>query len=162
MNKRSNDLFDKIMRVRIFKPFLPFYQKWKEQLLYLLFGAMTFFLGVLLFWLFTVPLSISALSANIIDWIICVAFAYITNRTWVFKNKAHEVKGIFRECSSFVTGRIGTLLLEEFILWVGIEELRINSILVKIIAQILVIVGNYVISKWFVFRGNAQNASIDR
>lgn len=150
--KTALDIFDRVMRWKPLSPLQPFYRKYKEPLLYLFFGGLTFFLSIGLFWLFTVKLSIPALAANIIDWIICVAFAYVTNRTWVFKDKAHDAKGVVRECGAFVIGRLGTLGLEELILWIGIDLLGMNSIAVKVAAQVLVILGNYVISKLFVFR----------
>ena len=151
MSKQA-DIFDRIMAWRFLKPLQPFYMKYKEPLLYLFFGGLTFFLSIGLFWAFTVPFGMNALSANVIDWIICVIFAYLTNRTWVFENKAYDVKGIVRECSSFMIGRLGTLALEEALLWLGIDILHNNSMIVKIVAQVLVIIGNYVISKFFVFR----------
>ena len=53
---------------------------------------------------------------------------------------------------SFAGGRLVTLGLEELLLWLGISVLGIPDLPVKIAAQVLVIVGNYVISKFFVFR----------
>ena len=99
----------------------------------------------------------NALVANIVDWIICVIFAYLTNRTWVFKSKAHNSNDLVRECSSFMVGRLGTLVLGEAVLWLGIDMMHINSMVVKVVAQVLVIVGNYVISKFFVFKKPAAN-----
>ena len=151
MNQKP-DFFDRIMAWGFLKPLQPFYRKYKEPLLYLFFGGLTFFLSIGLYWLFAHPLKLDPLIANGISWIICVAFAYITNRTWVFTQKAHDGQGIIREAASFTAGRIATLVLEELILWLGITVLGINDIVVKIIAQVLVIIGNYVISKWLVFR----------
>ena len=146
------DIFDRIMSWRIFRPLLPFYRKYKEPLLYLFFGGLTFFLSIFLYWLFAHPLGLDPLVANVISWILCVAFAYVTNRTWVFSDKAHDRRGILREIFSFAAGRLATLGLEELILWLGITVLGVNDVLVKIVAQVLVIVGNYLISKLFVFR----------
>ena len=134
------------------KPLQPFYRKYKEPLLYLFFGGLVFLLSIISFWFFVYPCSMQPLIANIITWVICVAFAYATNRTWVFEQKAYDSKGIIRDVISFTTGRLVTLALEELILWLGITVLGVNDIVVKIIAQIIVIIGNYIISKWFVFR----------
>ena len=62
------------------------------------------------------------------------------------------MKGIIQEMVSFFGGRVATLLMEEVILYVGINLLGMNSIGVKVAAQILVLVGNYLISKLFVFK----------
>ena len=150
--EEKKDIFDKIMRRKLFKHLWPFYHRFKEILLYLFFGGLTTLLSIILFWVFTVPRGMPALSGNVVDWIICVLFAYVTNRTWVCKDKANGRKGIIREATSFIGGRLGTLLMEELILFVGIDLLGVNSMLVKIVAQVLVVVGNYVISKFFVFK----------
>ena len=153
------DIFDRIMSSRLLKPLYPFYRKYKEPLLYLFFGGLTFFLSIGLYWLFAHPLGLAPLVANALSWVLCVAFAYVTNRTWVFKEKAHDSRGIVREAASFVAGRLATLGLEELILWLGISVLGISDIAVKVVAQVLVIVGNYIISKRFVFRKDGSRDS---
>ena len=146
------DIFDRIMSWKLLSPLQPFYRKYKEPLLYLFFGGLTFFLSIGLYWLFAHPLGLAPLVANALSWIICVAFAYVTNRTWFFKEKAHDSRGIAREAAAFVLGRVATLVLEEAVLWLGISVLGVSDIAVKVVAQVLVIVGNYFISKFLVFR----------
>jgi len=156
----SQDIFDRIMSWEMMRSLQPFYKRFKEQLLYLLFGGLTTLLSIGLFWLFTDPFAMNALWANVICWVICVAFAYVTNRTWVFSDKANNAAGIIRECASFFVGRFGTLALEEVVLWIGIDRLHINSMAVKIAAQVLVIIGNYMISKLYVFK--AKGGGIEK
>ena len=150
-NDRPN-IFDRIMALRLLRPLRPFYEKYKEPLLYLFFGGLTTLLSIFLYWLFAHPLGVPPLAANVVSWILCVAFAYVTNRTWVFRDKARGAKGILREASSFAAGRLATLGLEELILWLGISVLGVSDLVVKILAQVLVIVGNYLISKFLVFK----------
>ncbi len=154
--ENQNDVFERIMSRRLLAPLRPFWRKSREVLLYLFFGGLTFFLSIGLYWLFAHPMGIAPLIANVISWILCVAFAYVTNRTWVFAQKAREIKGILRESASFAAGRLATLGLEELILWLGIDVLGVPDLPVKIAAQVLVIVGNYVISKWLVFRKSKE------
>ncbi len=151
MNEKQ-DIFDRILSWGMLKTVQPFYKQFKEQLLYLFFGGLTTLLSIFLFWLMTGSFYMNPLTANVIGWIICVLFAYLTNRAWVFQNRANGAAGIILECASFFAGRLGTLALEELVLWVGIAKLGIYSMVVKVVAQVLVIVGNYVISKWFVFK----------
>ena len=153
----KQDAFDRIMAWRLLKSLLPFYKRYKGPLLYLFFGGITFFLSMTLFWLLSQPLGMNPLWANVVDWILCLCFAYYTNRTWVFTEKSHLAKGIIREFSTFAVGRLGTLVLEEAVLWLGIDMMHINSMVVKVVAQVLVIIGNYVISKFFVFKKPAAN-----
>ncbi len=88
------------------------------------------------------------------SWILAVLFAYVTNRIWVFDSNAEGIKGIIQEMVSFFGGRVATLLMEEAILYVGINLLSMNSIGVKVVLRFLYLLGNYLISKLFVFKGN--------
>ena len=123
----------------------------KELISYLFFGGLTFFVSIGTYGFFNQILGMNELLANVISWICAVAFAYVTNRLWVFASKARGFKQIFRELLSFFGGRVVTLLIEEGILLVFITGLGFDSMLVKIVAQIIVILLNYVISKLFVF-----------
>ncbi len=145
--EEKKDIFDKLMELPLLRIFRPIYQKYKEQLLYLFFGALTTFLNLFVFWVCVKYLP--PLWANVIAWIAGVVFAYVTNRIWVFASKSEK---LMKEFISFTLGRLATLGLEELILWVGIEVLSIKTMIVKIVAQILVIIGNYLVSKWFVFK----------
>ena len=142
----KKDIFDRIMDTKLLSPLNPFYRKYKQPLLYLFFGGLCTVVNIVSFWL--VAKAMPALTANVIAWIISVAFAFWTNRTWVFDHS----QNIRREAVRFVGGRIGTLVLEELILWIGIDLLSFPTMPVKILGQIAVIIGNYVISKWFVFK----------
>lgn len=144
------DIFDRIMSARIFKPLNPFYTKYKEQLLYLFFGALTTFLNIGVFALFV--LYMDPLAANVIAWIIAVLFAYVTNRIWVFQSKARGTAAVGKEAVAFLLGRLATLGLEELMIWLGIDVLGFATLPVKIVTQIAVIIGNYLISKLIVFR----------
>lgn len=137
--------------LRIFKPL---YQKHKEVLLYLFFGGLAVFLNLALFVLFTKRFGWGALFANVVDWVICVLFQFITNKTWVFDATTDSAKGFWAQLAGFFSGRLLTLGVEELILFVFIDRLHWSSFLVKLIAQIVVIVSNYVISKFFVFKSH--------
>ena len=149
----KDDIFDRLMHLPVLRIFEPFYKKHKEVLLYLLFGGLTTVVSIASFALLTSGLGMNELVANVISWILSVLFAYVTNRTWVFAAKADTKAGIAREIASFFGGRIATLLVEEAILAVFITWLGFAALPVKIAAQIVVIVLNYVISKFFVFKG---------
>jgi predicted membrane protein len=150
-NKRE-DIFDRIMGLPGLRILKPWYKKHKEVLLYLFFGGLVVFLNLALFWLFTVHFGWGALFANVIDWIFCVLFQFITNKTWVFASKTDSVKEFWAQMASFFGGRLLTLGVEELMLFGFIEQLHWSSIPVKLVAQIVVIVSNYVISKFFVFK----------
>lgn len=126
-----------------------YFKKHKEVILYLFFGGLTTIISIAVFMLFTTVLPLNELIANIISWVIAVLFAFLTNRKWVFDDKG---QGFFLSAIKFYVARVTTLLVEEGIIFVFITLLSCNSLLVKISAQIIVIVLNYVLSKIFVFK----------
>ena len=128
------------------------FQKYREPLLYLIFGGLTTIVSIVSYAACERILGMDPLVANIISWILAVSFAYVTNRKWVFESRAVGTGPVLREIVSFFGGRLATLGLEEVMLWVGIRLMGLDSLLVKLIAQIAVILSNYVISKVFVFR----------
>ena len=152
MKTTREDIFSRIMGLPGLRIFKPLYQKHKEVLLYLFFGGLAVFLNLALFVFFTKHFGWGALFANIVDWVICVLFQFITNKTWVFDAETDSAKGFWAQLAGFFSGRLLTLGVEELMLFVFIDRLHWNSLLVKLIAQIVVIVSNYIISKFFVFK----------
>ena len=150
--KKEKDIFDRIMELPVLRIFNPFYKKNKEILLYLFFGGLTFLVSVISYAFFNIQIGWNALVANIGSWILAVAFAYITNRIWVFDSNASTAADFIKEITSFIGGRVVTLVIEELILFIFITNLGMNSMLVKIVAQVIVIVLNYVIGKLIVFK----------
>ncbi len=126
--------------------------KYKEVLLYLIFGGLTTLVSLVTFYIPNGLLGVHELIANVISWVCAVAFAYVTNAKWVFDSEARTAAEHLRQIGSFVGGRLATLGVEELILLVFATWLGWNAMLVKIAAQIVVVVLNYVISKLWVFR----------
>ncbi len=146
------DIFDKLMHLPLLRVFEPFYQKHKEALMYLFFGGLAFFLNIILFALFREFWNWNELVANVFAWVLCVLFQFFTNRTWVFDGHVQSAGAFVKQMAGFFGGRVFTLVIEEILLAVFITWLEFNSMAVKIAAQIVVIVLNYVISKLWVFR----------
>lgn len=154
---QEKDIFDRIMELPVLRIVNPFYKKNKEILLYLFFGGLTFLVSISSYALFNIRIGWNALTANIASWILAVAFAYVTNRTWVFESSTDRGSTLIKEITGFVGGRIATLVIEELILFIFITEFEMNSVLVKIVAQVVVIALNYVISKMIVFKPEGGN-----
>lgn len=148
----KEDIFDRMMRLPILRIFQPFYQKHKEVLMYLFFGGLAFFLNIFLFMAIDRFFPIGELVNNVICWVVCVLFQYVTNRTWVFDGHVNGVGEFLRQIGSFFGGRVFTLAVEELLLAVFITWLKFPTTPVKLAAQAVVIVLNYVISKLLVFR----------
>ncbi len=129
------------------------YEKHKEKILYLFFGALTTIISLITYYLFTFtilnadnPLELQI--ANIISWIAGFTFAYFTNREYVFNSNNKD----FKEFIKFFLSRIFTLLLDMLIMYIFVTKLKYNDRLFKIISQIIVIVTNYILSKLIVFK----------
>lgn len=141
------------------------YKKHREVISYLFWGGIAFVLSVALFWVFNSKLGMGEVLANTIDWIILVVFTFFTNKLFVFRSRAGSPKAFGREFVSFVLARLFTLLLEDVIIWVGCDKLGFNSeiasLIVKLIAQFVVIVSNYILSKLIVFRHKAAPKPAD-
>ena len=151
-NTQKKDIFDRIMALPILGIFEPFYKKHKEGLLYLFFGGLTFFLSIFLFWFMDTVLHMNELVNNTIDWIICVAFQFFTNRTWVFDGKVDTRKDFIKQAGSFTAGRLFTLVVEDVLIFIFITLLGLPKMPVKLGATFVVIALNYIISKLIVFR----------
>lgn len=126
--------------------------KYKEVLLYLIFGGLTTVVSLASFWLCVKPLGINVLVSNVISWICAVTFAYFTNAKWVFEARPQSRSEALRQFFSFYAGRLATLGVEELLLFVFVTLLHCNEMLIKLIAQVVVVILNYVISKLVVFR----------
>lgn len=134
------------------------YIKYKEIINYLIFGILTTLVNlitkyILLFTILNPTNGFQLQIAIIISWIAGVLFAYFTNRKFVFESK-NENK--LKEFISFVVARIATLLLEMFIMWFFVTLLKLNSnlyvVIFTLVAQVAVVIGNYIFSKLFVFK----------
>ncbi len=124
----------------------------RELILYLFFGFLSFLISIFTYAIFNVGMGIHELIANIYSWVLSVTFAYITNKKWVFCTHDLGVSETAMEVLKFFGGRVLTLVLEEGIIFVFITVLHLNSMLFKIVAQVVVIGLNYIISKRFVFQ----------
>ena len=134
------------------------YYKNPEIWNYLIVGFLTTVVSLAIKWslLFTILDAKNALQvqiAVIISWIGAVAFAYVTNRIFVFKSKS---KNYLKEIRDFIISRIATLLMEMSIMWFFVTLLKLNSdnwvLVFTIICQVVVTVFNYIFSKLFVFK----------
>ena len=135
------------------------YQKYKEIINYLIFGVLTTVVSLVTYYICVYTIldpdnAVQLQIANVISWIISVAFAYITNRKFVFESKE---KNKIKEASKYVTSRIATLIMDMAIMYVGVTALKFNDKIMKLISQVVVIVMNYILSKILVFKKEKNN-----
>ena len=136
----------------------------RETLSYLFFGVLTTIINYFAFWLvIQVWGPETSLIANVFAFILATAFAYITNKLYVFKSKSWHLTIIRKEIIAFLGTRICSFLFEELGLYFCSAVLRmdqwyflgVNGIFVaKIGLSIIVVIINYILSKWVIFRRN--------
>lgn len=124
--------------------------KIKEILKYLIVGGLTTVVSIVSYYIVRLFIE-NYLICTVISWIFAVAFAYITNRVFVFNSKRENV---FKECTEFVFSRILSLVAEVAVMYLLVDFLNISDKISKIIVQVIIVILNYVFSKLFVFKEN--------
>lgn len=127
-------------------------QKHWDILSYLFFGGLTTVVNYVVYLPCYHWFGFSAAASNAIAWVAAVAFAYLTNKPFVFKNHDWTAKAVLPELAKFVSCRVGSGLLETAILFVCVDLLQWNGTIWKLITSVLVVVINYVASKLLVFK----------
>lgn len=157
MNKSEGKL---IIKGHEKNPFVKFwnwgwgiYYKNPEIWNYLIVGLLTTVVSLVTYFIATrtfldASVEIELQIANIISWVFAVAFAYVTNRIFVFKSKN---KNIFSEVSKFVGSRVASLLMDMAIMFIIVSLMGLSDVIGKIISQVVVTIANYVLSKLLVF-----------
>lgn len=131
-----------------------FNKKHKQAIDYLIAGGLTTAVSMILFYgsVWTVLDGTDARqlqAANIISWSGAVLFAYVINKLYVFKNANSK---ILNELLTFAISRILTLLLDMFLMFLGATLMKMDFHITKLISMVLVTTGNYMISKFWVFK----------
>lgn len=152
MRDGEKSIFNYLIKLLIPRRFQSFFTARKETLLYLFFGGLSFLLSVGTCALFLNIFSLNALTANLLSWLLTTAFVYVTNRRWVFEGERKRGTELGRQILAFYVGRTFTLLVEEAILAVLAVYLGFPGIPVKVFAQFVVILLNYIISKRLIFK----------
>lgn len=127
-------------------------QKYYDVLAYLFFGVLTTAANYLVYLPCYNLLHFSAAVSNVIAWAFAVAFAYLTNKPFVFKSHDWSAETVIPELGKFVGSRIASGALETAIIFITVDLLSWNGNVMKLFTSVLVVVLNYVASKLLVFR----------
>ena len=125
------------------------YNKYREMILYIFFGVCTTAINTIFYYLCWDILHIPNVLSTVISWVLAVIFAFVTNKYFVFHSKNND--NIAKEIVSFFGCRTATGILDVAIMYISVDLLLQNGLLWKIISNILVIIINYVTSKFFIF-----------
>ena len=140
------------------KKIIELYKKYEELINYLVMGVLATVVNLavkygLLFTILDASDATQLQIAVIISWVAACLFAYFTNRKFVFKSNSEK---ILKEFTAFVSARIFTLILEMLIMFIFVTLLKLDSdlwvVIWSLVAQVVVIVVNYVLSKLVIFK----------
>ena len=125
---------------------MKFFKKHWEVLSYLIFGVLTTLLNIVLYALFSRLFGYTAANSwgNVLDNALCVLFAYCTNRAFVFRSKTTG-KAMAKEFGTFVTCRLGTMVLDAAIMIVGGNLLAAQgaALMESLFGSFLTVSGSY-------------------
>lgn len=124
--------------------------KYKGVILYLVFGVLTTVINVITYHACYQTMHIANLISTVIAWVVAVGFAYITNKLFVFESKRNGSEAI-KEAINFFACRIGTGLIEIVFMYVFVDVMAFNGTIMKLITNFVVIVVNYIASKFIIF-----------
>lgn len=128
---------------------------------YIMFGILTWLIGVVSFTVCHELLLLSPLHsfkynwliAQVISFVLCVLFAFITNRVFVFSNKGNFWMDMVRFFGSRI---VSTLAFEVAPMHILIDWMHVDDVIAKFVGAFLVTIANYFLSKFFVFRGRGE------
>lgn len=124
----------------------------KEVLAYVFWGVMTTLVNLGLFFLLDTVLSIPYLVANAVAIVGSILFAYVVNKLFVFESKTASWQENIREFLSFIGFRLLSGLVDMLIMWLLVDFLTLDTNLAKLATQFIIVVLNYIFSKFFIFK----------
>lgn len=128
------------MMIKLFK-------KYKEICLYILFGIATTLVNIIAYYLLS-RLNFATVISTVWAWVLAVIFAFFTNRKYVFNAQKYSFK---KQLLSFFSMRILTGVLDVLIMVLFVDIFEFYGMVIKVISNVLVIILNYIFSKFFVF-----------
>ena len=126
--------------------------KYWDILTYLFFGVLTTVVNYVVYLPVYNIIGMSAAVSNAIAWVAAVAFAYLTNKPFVFKSHDWSMKTVVPELTKFVSCRVASGVMETLILLITVDLLGWNGNVWKLLTSVLVVILNYFASKFLVFR----------
>ncbi len=129
------------------------WRQYQEIILYGIFGVLTTVVNIIVYWFFARFIGVNYLLSTAIAWILSVLFAFITNRLYVFESKNQN---IWKEMYLFFTFRLLSGLIDFIDMYLFVDVLHFDDMVIKIVSNVIVIVLNYVFSKLFIFKGKGK------
>ncbi|WP_368259475.1 GtrA family protein [Enterococcus sp. 2201sp1_2201st1_C11_2201SCRN_220225] len=127
-----------------------------EVFTYLFFGGLTTLVNLVVFFFTRRILNWDLVVANSLAWFLSVLFAFVTNKRWVFASKTSGASAYLIELGKFFFYRILSYLLDMGVVLLLVQGFHSGDLLAKIISQVMVVIANYLFSKWLIFTGDKK------
>ena len=127
-------------------------KKYQSLISYAVFGVLTTIVNIITYNVCYSKIGIGNTVSNVIAWILAVAFAYVTNKIWVFDSKSWKWSVLKREVTAFVSCRLATGIMDIVIMFLCVDIMDMPAMLMKLLSNILVIILNYIFSKLIIFK----------
>lgn len=124
----------------------------KELILYVFFGGCTTLINIFAFFVLDTIIKSPLIVSNVVAWVFAVVFAFLTNKYLVFESVSKGRIQSIKEMATFFCVRIITLIIDTFLMWLFVEIVLANSLVAKVIVNIVVVVLNYLASKLWIFK----------
>ena len=128
---------------------LTLYRKYREPFWYLIVGGLTTLVDFVVYYTLLALTPLHYLVVFGIAWAAAVLFAFFPNRSLVFQSRED---GILRQFGQFVSSRVATFIIGEGLLFLLVDLGHFSEGWMKPVVSVLIVVLNYVFSKWFVFK----------
>ena len=123
-----------------------------ELVAYLFAGVATTIVNYVVYFMATRWLGMGVMAGTWTAWVIAVAFGYVVNKAFVFHTHCESMAALAKEAVSFFAMRLVSLGMETVLMFVTVELLGLNDLVMKLLTNIVVIIANYVFSKLFIFK----------
>ncbi|MCY8496934.1 GtrA family protein [Bacillus atrophaeus] len=124
--------------------------------MYIIMGIFTTAVNISSFYILVEVLDTDYKTATVIAWILSVLFAYITNKIYVFQQKTSDMRSLMRELTAFFSVRLLSLGIDLGMMILLVSQFHTNETLAKILDNVVIVVVNYIASKWLVFKKTTE------
>lgn len=128
----------------------------KQICLYLFWGVVTTLINITLYYVFAHQICLNVLLSTLFAWFITIVVAFFSNKENVFGSSNWTINVIRKEFASFIICRISTGFLELFIMYIFVDIIHLNDMIIKIFANIFIIIINFILNKFIVFRDRTK------
>lgn len=132
---------------------------WRSILMYLIMGGWTTVVNIVVYWICEEMFHLDYRISTTIAWVFAVVFAYVVNKRFVFKSVTNTWRDRFAEMGSFFGFRVLSFFMDLGTMMVLVGLLSINGTISKILANVIVLVANYIFSKKFIFKDRSAPAA---